>query len=393
MTLLIIFFSLQTFSVFLAFLKVISTQNMVHVLRFSYACFLLFSGFVKLIDPLGFSYKLQEYFEVFGMEWLVPASLFLSVFIILFEILLGICLIFGFQIKKVMWGNLLLMIFFTFLTFFSAYFNKVTDCGCFGDFMKLDPWHSFFKDIHLVFVSLLLFMFQAKIKPFSKNELYICLAAILLPLLFGIYTLSHLPVVDFRAYKIGTNIINDRQLPLDAKQDVYEDVWYYAIDGEVQEFSTAEAPWSIDGAVFKDRVTKLISKGDEPKIHDFDIINSLTGVDITDSILNMDVVFLVVCYDIQKTNLSGHLKLDNALVQDLDFQNIPLYGLSASSEDEIKKKLSNNDFNYDYFSVDQIALKTIVRANPGVIMLQKGIVKHKWHWRDVPNNIGAIINQ
>ena len=122
---------------------------MVHVLRFSYAGFLLFSGFVKLIDPLGFSYKLQEYFEVFGMEWLVPASLFLSVFIILFEILLGICLIFGFQIKKVMWGNLLLMIFFTFLTFFSAYFNKVTDCGRFGDFMKLDPWHSFFKDIHL----------------------------------------------------------------------------------------------------------------------------------------------------------------------------------------------------------------------------------------------------
>ena len=154
MTFLLIFFSIQALSAFLSLVKVISTQKMVYVLRFSYAGFLLFSGFVKLIDPLGFSYKLQEYFEVFSMEWLVPFSLFLSVSVILFEILLGVCLIFGVQVKKVMWGNLFLMIFFTFLTFFSAYFNKVTDCGCFGDFMKLDPWHSFFKDMHLLFISL-----------------------------------------------------------------------------------------------------------------------------------------------------------------------------------------------------------------------------------------------
>ena len=392
MTFLIIFFVLQTLSAVLALLKVLSIQNMVYVLRFSYAGFLLFSGFVKLLDPLGFSYKLQEYFEVFGMEWLVPVSLFFSVFIILFEILLGACLIFGFQIKKVMWGNLLLMIFFTFLTFFSAYFNKVTDCGCFGDFMKLDPWHSFFKDIHLVFISILLFVFQAKIKSLSKNEFSIILTAVLIPLMFCVYTLSHLPIVDFRAYKIGTNIIDDRQLPLDAKKDVYEDVWYYEIDGQVQEFSTDEAPWSIDGAVFKDRLTKLISKGDEPPIHDFDIIHPLNGVDITDSILNMDIVFLVVCYDIQKTNLSGHLQLDDVLVQNLDSLNIPFYGLSSSSENEIKNKLSKNDFHYQYFSVDQTTLKTIVRANPGVIMLKKGVIENKWHWRDVPHNIAAVIN-
>ena len=393
MTFLIIFFSIQTLSTLLSLLKVISTQNMVHVLRFSYAGFLLFSGAVKLIDPLGFSYKLQEYFEVFSMEWLVPASLLLSVFIILFEILLGVCLIFGFQIKKVMWGNLLLMIFFTFLTFFSAYFNKVTDCGCFGDFMKLDPWNSFLKDVHLVFISVVLFMFQRYIKPFTKNELHICVIAVLIPLAFGVYTLSHLPVVDFRAYKVGTNIIDDRQLPPGAKQDVYEDVWYYEIAGQIQEFSTDESPWSIEGAVFKDRVTKLISKGDEPPIHDFDIIDPLTGMNITDSILNMDVVFLLISYDIQKTNLAGHVKLDDELVNNLDSQSIPLYGLSSSSESEIKKKLSKNEFNYPYFSVDQTTLKTIVRANPGVIMLQKGVVKNKWHWRDVPSNIEVIINQ
>jgi hypothetical protein len=105
------------------------------------------------------------------------------------------------------------------------------------------------------------------------------------------------------------------------------------------------------------------------------------------------VVFLLISYDIQKTHLAGHVKLDDGLFNNLDSQSIPLYGLSSSSEDEIKKKLSKNDFNYPYFSVDQTTLKTIVRANPGVIMLQKGVVKNKWHWRDVPNNIEVIINQ
>ena len=149
MTFLITFFCSQLLIVLGTILKIISNKMMIHFLRFSYASFLIFSGSIKLIDPIGFSYKLQEYFEVFGMDFLVPLSLILSITVILFEICLGIFLIYGFQTKKVMWGNLLLMIFFTFLTFFSAYFNKVTDCGCFGDFMKLDPWFSFQKDISL----------------------------------------------------------------------------------------------------------------------------------------------------------------------------------------------------------------------------------------------------
>ncbi len=390
-----IFFIIQGLTAILGLVKLISKQLMVNVLRFSYAFFLLFSGGVKIIDPLGFSYKLQEYFEVFNIEWLVPASLVLSVFIILFEILLGFCLMFGVQIKKVMWGNLLLMVFFTFLTFFSAYFDKVTDCGCFGDFMKLDPWNSFFKDVHLLFVSIVLFIFHSKINPIissSKSELRLFIAVVFSGLLFTLYTLSHLPIIDFRAYKVGTSIIDDRKLPVDAQKDVYEDVWYYEIDGEIQEFSTDEAPWSIDGAVFKDRLTKLISKGDEPPIHDFDIINPLTDFDITDSILDMDLVFLIISYDIQKTNSSAHVQLDNNLVQTLDAHNIPIYGLSSSSLDEIKNKLAKKDLEYDYFSVDQTTLKTIVRANPGLIMLEKGVIKNKWHWRDVPKNIESIIN-
>ena len=135
------------------------------------------------------------------MEWLIPLSLFLSVFIVLFEIALGFCLIYGVQVKKVMWSNLFLMFFFTFLTFFSAYFNKVTDCGCFGDFMKLDPWHSFFKDIHLLFISFLLFFLQDHIKPLLqlKTIKTILVVSFFCLSLFATYTLLHLPIVDFIA--------------------------------------------------------------------------------------------------------------------------------------------------------------------------------------------------
>ena len=295
MSFLIILFSVQALAIVFNLIKVISKSLMISLVRFSYGTFLLFSGFVKLIDPLGFSYKLQEYFEVFGFDWLIEFSLFLSISIILFEMFLGVFLICGIHVKKIMWGNLILMLFFTFLTFFSAYFNKVTDCGCFGDFMKLDPWHSFFKDLHLVFVSIVLFVYQNRIKSFwslKRIILILILSAIGL-FVFTFYTLTNLPVVDFRAYKIGTNIIEDRQLPANAKKDVYEDVWFYEIDGVVKEYSTSDKPWEIKGAKFKDRETKLIFKGDSPAINDFDIIDENKGVDLTDSILSMNKVFLL----------------------------------------------------------------------------------------------------
>ena len=393
MNFLILLFSIQVLVLIVGVTRIVPKNLMTSVLRFSYAVFLLFSGFVKLIDPLGFSYKLQEYFEVFSMEFLIPFSLFLAIFIILFELFLGLFLIYGIQIKKVMWGNLVLMLFFTFLTFFSAYFNKVTDCGCFGDFMKLDPWNSFFKDIYLLFISIVLFLLQSRIKPiFNFHSIRRLLIINLLVLLFiPIYTLSHIPFFDFRAYKIGTNIIQDRQLPQDAKKDIYKDVWYYEVDGEVQEFLTEEEPWKIKGAVFKDRKSELISKGDEPPIHDFDIIDEYNNIDMTDSILAMEEVFLVISYDIEKASIKGYSKLNKFIATVVD-TDIPIYGLSSSSISEIDIKLPFNELNYPYFLVDQITLKTMIRANPGIFFLKNGIVVNKWHWRDLPETVSLIVN-
>ena len=402
MIFLITIFIIQGTAVFLGFLKVISKHKMTNLIRFSYAIFLLFSGFVKILDPLGFSYKLQEYFEVFNMEWLFPWTLFLSISICVLEIFIGFFLIYGIHLKKILYCNLILMIGFTFLTFYSAYFDAVTDCGCFGDFMKMEPWFSFKKDVVLLIVSLLLFYYQQHIKSFLKIE-FINRSLIILffgTLFIPVYSLSHLPFIDFRAYKIGNSIIEGRQLPENAQKDVYEDIWYYEIDGELKEFSTSDEPWNIQGkdgspAIFKDRSTKLLLKGDEPPIHDFDIINQFDNIDMTDSILNLDKVFLMISYDIQKTNIEAHSLITDEILNSLVLNDIPIYGLSSSSLNEIKNSFGYSDdmlLPYEYFLMDQITLKTIIRSNPGLVMLQKGKVSEKWHWRDIPEDWSEIIN-
>lgn len=355
-------------------------------LRYLYGAFLIFSGFLKLIDPLGFSYKLQEYFEVFGMDWLINFSLLLALFVCLLEIFLGIFFILGLYVRKIIWINLLLMVAFTFLTFYSAFYNAVTDCGCFGDFMKLDPWHSFYKDIILVIVSSILVSKYDYIKPlFTENKSKIlliisCLVFFSIP----IDALSHLPFIDFRAYKIGSSIIEGRkncdEIGKPCAQESFVYVVYDKANGDTITMDSSEWTAKFEDYSFISNTGKknILKKGYEPPIQDFDIYD-INGFDLTDSILNMDSVLLLVSYDINKTNLKGHVNFDNT-----SFSSIPVFGLSSSSPHDIITKLGVDSLSYSYLSVDQTTLKTIIRANPGLVLLKKGIVINKWHWRDIP---------
>jgi len=241
--------------------------------------------------------------------------------------------------------------------------------------------------------SLVLFFQQSYIKPLISSLLTnrILIVFVFILLFIPIYALSHLPFIDFRPYKIGVSIVKDKQLPADAKKDVYQDIWYYMVDGQIEEFATSDEPWKINGAVFKDRVTKLVSKGDEPKIHDFDLIDEFTGLNFTDTILNMKRVLLVVCYDIEKTSLKAHNQINQILHNTSIISSLPVYGLSSSSIQEIKNKLLVSELPYPYLLVDQTTLKTMIRANPGVFLLENGIVVKKWHWRDLPNELSAFM--
>ena len=352
--------------------------------RFLVGVLFIISGLIKANDTIGFSYKLAEYFEVFGMERLSAFALLIAASICIFEILLGAMLLIGSRIKFVSWSLLLMIVFFTFLTFFSAYFNKVTDCGCFGDALKITPWQSFSKDVVLLFFILMIFKNQNKLQSYftKKAENTINIFVLILCICFVWSTYSHLPSKDFRPYAIGENIQEGMAIPEDAKQDVFEDTWYYEIDGEIQQFITNQEPWKIEGAKYIDRKTKLIEKGYESPIHDFSI--SKDEMDITDSILSSKKAYLVIAYNIEKTNEEASKKLSD-LYFACEKEGITFVALSASSDELIDAFCHENNIMFPYHFTDETTLKTIIRSNPGLVKIEEGVIKGKWHFNDFPS--------
>ncbi len=195
----------------------------------------IISGLIKLNDPLGFSFKLEEYFSqgVLDLPFLMPYALSLALFVVIFEVMLGIMLLVGFRLKFTLWSLLAMIVFFTFLTFYSAYFNKVTDCGCFGDAIKLTPWESFTKDVILLALILFLFLKQASLKPLlgMRTRQWVFFITLLGCIVFANHVLNHLPVIDFRPYKVGANIEEGMEVPEDAPKPVYDYAWKFRVDG------------------------------------------------------------------------------------------------------------------------------------------------------------------
>lgn len=177
----------------------------------------IISGLIKLNDPVGFSYKLAEYFSepVFNMPFLEPFALGLAIFLVILEVVLGVMLLVGYRATLTIWALLLLIVFFTFLTFYSAYFDVVKDCGCFGDALHLTPWQSFTKDVVLLFFILILFINQKLIKPLfaTPKTNFAVYASVLLCSLMAVWVLNHNPIKDFRPYKVGTNIEKGMEIP------------------------------------------------------------------------------------------------------------------------------------------------------------------------------------
>lgn len=347
------------------------------------------SGLIKANDPIGFSYKLDEYWQVFGMEWMSPMSLVFSVFICVAEVVLGVAVLFGSQMVLVSWSLLLMIIFFTFLTFYSAYFNKVTDCGCFGDAVKLTPWESFTKDVVLLVFILIIFFYRNKVKSVFNSKVAdwaLILVATAATGYFSYHCINHLPVKDFRPYAVGKNIQQQMTLPEGAKKDIYEITLVYknTVTGEVKEFSQTDYPWQDSTWVWQETKNKLVQKGDHPPIHDFNIIDA-DGNDITEDILNdPQPIFLVVCYNLGKTNKKAFEKVN--LFTEACFNNgFSIIGLTASSAETIDNFKHEVQSMLDFYNVDETTLKTMIRSNPGIMLLKQGTVLAMWHHNDTPD--------
>jgi hypothetical protein len=326
---------------------------------------------IKLNDPLGFAYKLEEYYsaDVLDIPFMIKFAFVNGFMVSLAEVILGMGIIMGYKIRQSLLLSILMFVFFGFLTFYSAYFNKVNDCGCFGDAIHFTPWQSFTKDMFLMLLTIILWFKQKEIKA-KRFAILSVMAIIVVGSSVSLYAISNLPIIDFRPYKIGTDIVKSMEIPEGAKQDVYKDKWFYKIDGEVKVFTTEESPWDIKDAEFVKRETELVEKGYEAPIHDFALEKD--GEDYTDEILFKENVLCIVSLDL---NLNDD---DIAKIKPLFENNKDVIVISPSPAkviDEFKKKLG---FDVDVFSIDDTTCKTIVRANPGIVRLKKGIITEKY---------------
>ena len=355
----------------------------------------IFSGLIKANDPLGFGYKLQEYFEVFHIAFLNDFATFFAILLCTIEIVLGALLLLGIRSRNVASGLLLTIIFFTFLTFYSAFFEVVTSCGCFGDAIPLTPWQSFSKDIVLLIMILYIYKKRNEIIPLMSNvkiQNWILGFTVLTSLGFGLYTYSFLPILDFLPYKIGNNIPSLMIMPPGAPQDVYQITYTLKnkINGVTKSLTDKEylssgiwkdKNWEITG----DPESKLISKGFEVKIKDLKITDS-QGTDYNTEILeNPYYNLVIVAYDLSKTDLIGIGNLNAIAINAAENFNIRTVFLTSNSVQDAEAFSKKNKLVMEIFYADAIPLKSMVRANPGVLLLKNGTVINKWHFRNLPS--------
>ena len=333
----------------------------------------VFSGLIKANDPLGFSYKLQEYFEVLNMPFLMPLSLALAIFICWVEVVLGILLLLGIYRNLVLWLLSLMMVFFTFLTFYSAYFNKVTSCGCFGDAIPFTPWQSFSKDVILVVMIVVLIFNRQYIRPIAGPRLavFLFVSLSILVLAFPLYTYTYLPVVDFRPYRIGVNWYNATPEHIKMK-------FFYTLKnkktGVQQEFEAY--PTDTNWAYVSNR-TEPLNKSTKPIEH-FEMQDA-NGDDKRDSLITIkNGALFVIAYDLEKFNLKAVPKL-HEIATACKNKNLTFVGLTASPNELIQTFSLATKLPFKFYrSPDDVPLKAMVRSNPGLILLKDSVVKMIW---------------
>lgn len=356
----------------------------------------IFSGFVKLNDPMGFSFKLDEYFapDVLNLPFLQPYALAIAVFVVILEVLLGVALLLGFWRKLTSWLLLLMIIFFTFLTFYSAYFNKVTDCGCFGDAIPLTPWQSFGKDVVLTILILIIFFNQQYIQPVLKKSANaaVMIFSLVACALFGNHVLNHLPAIDFRAYAVGKSITEGMKSAeeLGLEPTKYGTVYIMKNKETGDEMKVSSEAYVSEKwyekkeyEMLSDKTeTVVLHKGYEPPVHDFVI--TLEDEDITEEVLSMPAVFMVISYKMEITEDEAYAKI-NDFAQAAENNGTKVLGVSASLPEVVEQKRHELQTAYPFAVMDETTLKTIIRSNPGVVLLKHGRIAAKWHHNDLPD--------
>jgi uncharacterized membrane protein YphA (DoxX/SURF4 family) len=341
----------------------------------------IFSGIVKAIDPLGSAYKFHDYFQAFNIGFLNQLSLPLAILLCTAEFIAGFSVLTGLRQKAGIWVVMVLMVIFTPLTFILALTNPVSDCGCFGDAIHLTNWQTFGKNIILIALVIVLYRSKKNVRNIlgTFTEFALITSTILLFILFSLANLRYLPVLDFLPYKTGVKIADKMVVPEGVPVDVYQTTFIYEKDGVKKEFSLNNYPADDTTWKFVDQKSVLIKKGYQPPIHDFSI-TSMNGEDLTQKILsNPRYSILMISKklsEVGKKHLSDAFELGYYCIGN----GIDFYILTASETNEVK----NYNNGLEFCSVDETTLKTMLRANPGYILLKDGTIIGKWSWANVP---------
>jgi uncharacterized membrane protein YphA (DoxX/SURF4 family) len=341
----------------------------------------VFSGIVKAIDPLGSAYKFHDYFQAFNLGFLNHFSLPLAIVLCTAEFISGFSVLTGIRQKTGILGVMILMLIFTPITFILALTDPVSDCGCFGDAIHLTNWQTFEKNIVLIGLAIILFtgrkQFKQLFRPLSEWIIISC--TIILFILFALFNLRYLPVVDFLPYKTGVKIADNMTIPEGVQSDEFKTTFIYEKNGIKKEFSLNNYPAEDTAWKFVDQKSVLIKKGYTPPIHDFSI-SSMTGEDLTQKVLaNAGYTVLMISKKLEETE-NKHLEEGFDLGNYCLDKRIDFYVLTASGTDKAKSYYNGLSF----CSVDETTLKTMVRANPGYILLKEGSIIGKWSWANVP---------
>lgn len=360
----------------------------IHFARIVLGLVFIFSGFVKAVDPLGSMYKFDDYFMAFGMDWLMPASLIMGFFLFCSEFIIGFCFLFNVKMKFFSWIMILYMTFFTILTIILAVKNPVSDCGCFGDALILTNWETFYKNVGLLIFALIVFWGRNIIKNRFPNVtqygiMFIGFAVILW---ISVYCYRHLPLLDFMPWKIG-NRISEKVVDQEEKADI-KLVYKHKETGEIKKWTSKTLPYQ-DTAYFKqfefvDQEKTIIQEYKPAPIHDFmlDDVNKVNHN--ADIIGNPGYQFLLISHDISKAEKSVFPVL-NVFFEQCTKDSIAFAALCGSDFETIKNFRNEIKAAYEFYTVDETALKSVVRSNPGLVLLKNGLVLEKWAWRDIPN--------
>ncbi len=352
----------------------------------------VFSGYVKAVDPIGMQYKLEEYFEVFHLSFFIPYALYFSILLNALEIILGVFTLFGVRMVQTAWLLVLIITFFLFLTGYSAITNKITDCGCFGDAVKLSTWATFYKNIVFLVLIIPIFLWRHKIEPLF-NKIFtniIFWGSIIACLGVQWYCLEHLPIIDFRPYKVGNNIREQMQIPPGAPRDsvVTKLIYKDKSSGKQDGYTMNDLPWAdsiwMANHEFVRQENIVIKEGFQPKIKDFKVWDDSNN-DLTAQLLDSNKYQIwIVAYDINKSDKKGFEKIASH-VKDYEQAGVKVLGLSASSYNDIESIRHETNSAYPFFYADGTVLKTIIRSNPGIVLLNGGTVLAMWNYNDTPD--------